>query len=41
MEIDMITAGATNVRRKITILDRTTLLNISIHILDVDRFMWI
>ncbi len=41
MEIDMITLGATDARRKVTILDKTTLLDRGICILDVDRFMWI
>ncbi len=41
MEISMTTPGAIDARRKVTILDRTTLLNKGIHIPDVDRFMWI
>jgi hypothetical protein len=41
MEIDMTALGAANVRRKTTMLDRATLLERGIRILDPDRFMWI
>jgi hypothetical protein len=41
MEIDMATLGAIDVRRRATMLDIITLLNRGIHILDLDRFMWI
>jgi hypothetical protein len=41
MEIDMVALGVPNVRRRATMLDRTTLLERGIHILDLDKFMWI
>ncbi len=41
MEIDMITLGVTDARRRTTILDKATLLDKGIRILDLDRFMWI
>lgn len=37
----MTTIGATNVRRRTTILDRATLLDKGIFISNPDRFMWI
>jgi hypothetical protein len=39
MEIDMTTLGATKARIKTTIMDRTTLLDKGIHIINLDRFM--
>jgi hypothetical protein len=41
MEIDITTPGATDVEKRTTILDRTTLLDRGLHILNLDRFMWI
>ncbi len=41
MEIDMTTPRATNARIRTTILDRTTLLDRGICILDLDKFIWI
>lgn len=41
MEIDMTAPKAIEARRRTTIMDRTTLLDKGIHILDLDRFMWI
>ncbi len=41
MEIDMTVPKAIEARRQTTIMDRTTLLDKGIHILDLDRFMWI
>lgn len=41
MEINMATLAAKNARRKITMLDKATLLERGIHILDLNRFMWI
>ncbi len=41
MEINMIASKATNARRRTTILDRTTLVNRSIHIPNLDIFIWI
>jgi hypothetical protein len=40
MEIDM-TTTTIEVRRQATIMDRTTLLDKGIHILDPNIFMWI
>ncbi len=37
----MVALGVPNVRRRATMLDRTTLLERGIHILDLDKFMWI
>jgi hypothetical protein len=39
MEIDMVALGATDVRRRATILDKATLLDRGICILDPNRFM--
>ncbi len=41
MEIDIIIPRATYVKKIATILDRTTLLDKGIRILNLDRFMWI
>jgi hypothetical protein len=41
MEIDMTTLGVADVKRRITIMDRTTLLDKGIHIPDPNIFMWI
>ncbi len=41
MEIDMSALGATEVKRCITIMDKTIILDKGICILDLDRFMWI
>jgi len=41
MEIDMVAPGVADVRRRATMLDKVTLLERGIHILDLDRFMWI
>jgi len=41
MEIDMVALGVADVRRRATMLDKATLLKRGIHILDLDRFMWI
>jgi hypothetical protein len=40
MEIDMVAPGVVDVRRRATMLDRATLLERGILILDLDRFMW-
>jgi hypothetical protein len=41
MKIDMTTLKATNARKRVIILDETSLLDRSICILDLDKFMWI
>jgi hypothetical protein len=41
MEIDMVAPRVVDVRRRATMLDRKTLLERGIHILDLDIFMWI
>jgi hypothetical protein len=41
MEIDMNALRTTYVKRRTTIMDRTTLLDKGICILDHDKFMWI
>jgi len=41
MEIDMVAPRVADVKRRATMLDRATLLEKGIHILDPDRFMWI
>jgi hypothetical protein len=41
MEIDMVTPRAIDVRRRATILDKTTLLDKGICILDLNGFVWI
>jgi hypothetical protein len=41
MEIDMNAPSFIKAKRHVIIMDRATLLNKGIHILDPDRFMWI
>jgi hypothetical protein len=41
MEIDMTTLRVADVRRRTTIMDRTTLLDQGIHIPDPNIFTWI
>jgi hypothetical protein len=41
MEIHTTALGATNVKRRATILDRVTLFNKGIHMWNPDIFMWI
>jgi hypothetical protein len=41
MEINMAALAAKDARRKITMLDKVTLLERGIHISDLNRFMWI
>ncbi len=41
MEIDMNAPGSVKVRRHAMIMDKATLLDKGIRILDLDRFMWI
>jgi hypothetical protein len=39
MEINMIALGAIDAKKRTTIMDKTTLLDKGIHILDLDKFM--
>jgi transcriptional regulator of NAD metabolism len=41
MEIDMNAPSFIEAKRHVIIMDRATLLDKGIHILDLDRFMWI
>jgi len=41
MEIEMVALGVAHVRRRAILLVRATLLEIGIHILDPNIFMWI
>jgi hypothetical protein len=41
MEIDMVTPGVIDLRKRATILDKTTLLDKCICIIDLNGFMWI
>jgi hypothetical protein len=41
MEINMSVVGSTKVRKRATIMDKTTLLDKGIRIPNPDRFMWI